>query len=157
MTGSTDTSPRPGGLVTGAVDAAVMIGLARVEKVYRGRRSIGFSALSGEDVAVSAGEMVAITSPSGSGKSPIIKLIAGIDRPTVGTVAVSSRQLDPMTEEQLAVRRGRLRGGTEIGLDRAVTGSAVPDIPAAQAALIAAAHTFAAIMTSFAAMSRHSA
>jgi hypothetical protein len=47
--------------------------------------------------------------------------------------------------------------GTEIGLDRAVTGSAVPYIPAAQAALIAAALTFAAIMRSFAAMSRHSA
>ena len=110
MTGSTDTSPRPGGLVTGAVEAAVMIGLARVEQVYRGRRGVGFSALSGVDVAISAGEMVAITGPSGSGKSTIIKLIAGIDRPTVGTVTVSGRQLDPMTEEQLAVRRGRLRG-----------------------------------------------
>ncbi len=96
MTGSTDTSPRPGGLVTGAMDAAVMIGLARVEQVYRGRRGVGFSALSGVDVAISAAEMVAITGPSGSGKSTIIKLIA-------------------------------------------------------------AALTFAAIMTSFAAMSRHSA
>jgi hypothetical protein len=112
MTGGTATSPRPGGLVTGAVDAVAMIGLARVEKVYSGRRGVGFSALSGVDVAISVGEMVAITGPS---------------------------------------------GGTEIGLDRAVTGSAVPYIPAAQAALIAAALTFAAIMTSFAAMSRHSA
>ena len=81
MTGGTATSPRPGGLVTGAVDAVVMIGLARVEKVYRGRRGVGFSALSGVDVAISAGEMVAITGPSGSGKSTIINLIAGIDRP----------------------------------------------------------------------------
>jgi hypothetical protein len=50
--------------------------------------------------------------------------------------------------------------GTLIGLDRAVTGSAVPYIPAAPAALAAtvvAALTFAAIMTSFAAMSRHPA
>jgi ABC-type cobalamin/Fe3+-siderophores transport system ATPase subunit len=54
--------------------------------------------------------MVAITGPSGSGKSTIINLIAGIEQSTVGTVTVSGRQLDPMTEEQLADRRGRLRG-----------------------------------------------
>jgi ABC-type cobalamin/Fe3+-siderophores transport system ATPase subunit len=75
MTGSTDTSPRPGGLVTGAADAAVTMWL-----------------------------------PGVGGKSTIINLIAGIDRSTVGTVTVSGRQLDPMTEEQLADRRGRLRG-----------------------------------------------
>jgi hypothetical protein len=51
MTGSTDPSPRPGGLVTGAADAAVTMGLPGVEKVYRGRRGVGFSALSGVDLA----------------------------------------------------------------------------------------------------------
>jgi ABC-type lipoprotein export system ATPase subunit len=89
MTGSTDTSPKPGGLVTGAADAAATMGLPGVEKVYRGRRGVGFSALSGVDLATAPGEMAAITGPSGSGKSTITNLIAGIDRPTFGTVTVS--------------------------------------------------------------------
>ena len=110
MTGSSDTSPRPGGLVTGAADAAVTMGLPGVEKVYRGRRGVGVSALSGVDLAHSARGDGGDHRPSGSGKSTIINLIAGIEQSTVGTVTVSGRQLDPMTEEQLADRRGRLRG-----------------------------------------------
>ena len=62
------------------------------------------------NLAVEAGEMVAITGPSGSGKSTIINLIAGIDRPTAGTVTVNGSRLDRMTEEQLAVWRGRTIG-----------------------------------------------
>ena len=92
--------------------APAIIELARVEKVYRsaGRRGFGFPALSGVDLAIAAGEMVAITGPSGSGKTTIINLIAGLDRPTAGTVTVNGRRLDQMSEEQLAVWRGRTIG-----------------------------------------------
>jgi len=48
--------------------------------------------------------------PQGSGKSTIINLIAGIDRPTAGTVTVNGSRLDQMSEEQLAVWRGRTIG-----------------------------------------------
>jgi putative ABC transport system ATP-binding protein len=89
--------------------AEPIIELARVEKVYRSGR-VGFPALSGVDLAITAGEMVAITGPSGSGKSTIINLIAGIDRPTAGTVTVAGRRLEEMTEEQLAAWRGRTIG-----------------------------------------------
>jgi putative ABC transport system ATP-binding protein len=88
-----------------------MIELAGVEKTYgRGGRGVGFRALKGVDLAIAAGEMVAITGPSGSGKTTIINLIAGIDRPTAGTVTVGGSRLDQMTEEQLAVWRGRTIG-----------------------------------------------
>jgi putative ABC transport system ATP-binding protein len=50
--------------------------------------------------------MVAIIGPSGSGKTTIINLIAGIDRPTAGTVTVNGSRLDQMSEEKLAVWRG---------------------------------------------------
>jgi putative ABC transport system ATP-binding protein len=92
--------------------ARSIIELTRVEKVYRGAsgRGVGFPALSGVDLTIAAGEMVAITGPSGSGKTTIINLIAGIDRPTAGTVTVDDRRLDQMTEEQLAVWRGRTIG-----------------------------------------------
>jgi putative ABC transport system ATP-binding protein len=85
--------------------AEPIIELARVEKVYRSGR-VSFPALSGVDLTITAGEMVAITGPSGSGKSTIINLIAGIDRPTAGTVTVAGRHLDQMSEEKLAVWRG---------------------------------------------------
>jgi putative ABC transport system ATP-binding protein len=88
---------------------AAVIELAGVEKTYRSGR-VGFRALGGVDLAITAGEMVAITGPSGSGKTTIINLIAGIDRPTAGTVTVGGCRLDRMTENQLAVWRGRTIG-----------------------------------------------
>jgi len=100
--------------------APAIIDLAGVEKIYGGRArrrgkgdaggGVGFPALGGVNLSVAAGEMVAITGPSGSGKTTIINLIAGIDRPTAGTVTVSGSRLDRMTEEQLAVWRGRTIG-----------------------------------------------
>ncbi len=88
---------------------AAVIELAGVEKTYRSGR-ISFRALHGVDLAITAGEIVAITGPSGSGKTTIINLIAGIDRPTAGAVTVNGSRLDQMTEEQLAVWRGRTVG-----------------------------------------------
>jgi putative ABC transport system ATP-binding protein len=102
--------------VTSTAATPAIIELAGVEKTYRsiggrgGGRGVGFRALRGVDLTIAAGEMVAITGPSGSGKTTIINLIAGIDRPTVGSVAVNGSRLDKMTEEQLAVWRGRTIG-----------------------------------------------
>jgi putative ABC transport system ATP-binding protein len=102
--------------VTGPAVTPAIVELAGVEKTYRsgggrrGGRGVGFRALNGVDLAIAAGEMVAITGPSGSGKTTIINLIAGIDRPTAGTVTVDGSRLDQMSEEQLAVWRGRTIG-----------------------------------------------
>ena len=86
-----------------------VVELAGAEKIYRSGR-VRFRALSGVDLAIAAGEMVAITGPSGSGKTTIINLIAGIDRPSAGTVTVNGSRLDQMTEDQLAAWRGRTIG-----------------------------------------------
>ena len=102
--------------MTGAAAIPAVVERAGVEKTYHsaggrgGRRGAAFHALNGVDLAIAAGEMVAITGLSGSGKTTIINLIAGIDRPTAGTVTVNGRRLDQMTEEQLAVWRGRTVG-----------------------------------------------
>ncbi len=82
-----------------------LIELAAVEKVYRSGR-LEFAALRGVDLAVLAGEMVAIVGPSGSGKSTLINMIAGIDRPTAGTVTVAGQRIDALSEERLASWRG---------------------------------------------------
>ncbi len=83
---------------------APLIVLAGVEKTYYSGR-VAFRALRGIDLDIRAGEMVAIVGPSGSGKTTIVNLIAGIDRPSAGTVTVKGTQLDLIGEEQLAIWR----------------------------------------------------
>ncbi len=82
-----------------------MIELAEVEKTYRMGR-LDYPAVRGIDLVISAAELVAIVGRSGSGKTTILNLIAGIDRPTAGRVTVDGRRLDRMSEEELAVWRG---------------------------------------------------
>jgi putative ABC transport system ATP-binding protein len=83
---------------------APLVCLAEVEKTYRTGK-VSFEALKGVDLEITAGEMVAIVGPSGSGKTTLVNLIAGIDRPTAGTVTVNGSRLDLMGEEDLAVWR----------------------------------------------------
>jgi putative ABC transport system ATP-binding protein len=85
--------------------AAPLIALQGVEKVYRMGR-VDYRALRGVDLAIGAGELVAVVGPSGSGKTTILNLITGIDRPTAGTVSVDGRRLEALGEEELAVWRG---------------------------------------------------
>jgi putative ABC transport system ATP-binding protein len=82
-----------------------LIELAGVEKIYRTGR-VDYRALRGIDLEIRAGELVAVVGPSGSGKTTILNLVAGIDRPTAGTVTVDGRRIDLMSEEELAVWRG---------------------------------------------------
>jgi putative ABC transport system ATP-binding protein len=84
----------------------MMIRLAGVGKVFpAGER--GFTALDGIDLEVAAGEFVAIVGKSGSGKSTLLNLIAGIDRPTAGTVEVAGTAIHGLDESRLAAWRGR--------------------------------------------------
>ena len=86
-----------------------LIELAGVEKVYRTGK-LEYPALRGVDLAIADGDMVAIVGPSGSGKSTVMNMITGIDRPTAGTVTVDGQRIDEMSEEELAVWRGRRVG-----------------------------------------------
>ena len=81
-----------------------LVVLAGVEKTYHSGR-VAFRALCGIDLEIEEGEMVAIVGPSGSGKTTIVNLIAGIDRPSAGTVTVSGTRLDQTGQEDLAIWR----------------------------------------------------
>jgi putative ABC transport system ATP-binding protein len=83
-----------------------LIELVRFEKTYRMGR-LDYPALRGVDLRIGSGELVAVVGPSGSGKTTILNLVAGIDRPTAGTVSVDGRRIDAMSEEELAVWRGQ--------------------------------------------------
>ena len=61
--------------------------------------------LRGVDIAVAAGEAVGIVGPSGSGKTSLMMLLAGLDRPTGGTLSVAGHDLTRMDEDALAVFR----------------------------------------------------
>jgi putative ABC transport system ATP-binding protein len=85
--------------------AAPLIALEGVEKVYRTGK-LEYPALRGVDLEIDAGEMVAVVGPSGSGKTTIMNMIAGIDRPTAGSVTVDGQAIHALSEEQLAIWRG---------------------------------------------------
>jgi putative ABC transport system ATP-binding protein len=61
--------------------------------------------LRGVDLAVGTGEAVGIVGPSGSGKTSLLMLLAGLDRPTGGSLSVAGHDLTRMDEDQLAVFR----------------------------------------------------
>jgi putative ABC transport system ATP-binding protein len=62
-------------------------------------------AVDGVSLEVRAGEFVALLGSSGSGKSSVLNLIAGLDRPTAGSVIVQDRDLAKLSREELAKYR----------------------------------------------------
>jgi putative ABC transport system ATP-binding protein len=80
-----------------AVTKSFDLGAARVD------------AVRGIDLAVEAGEMVAITGPSGSGKSTLLTLLGAIDTPTSGQVLIDGVDVSTISEyERTLLRRRRI-------------------------------------------------
>jgi putative ABC transport system ATP-binding protein len=63
--------------------------------------------LKGISFDVAPGEFVSIVGPSGNGKSTLLNMITGIDRPSAGQVIVTGKEVQKMSENKLAAWRGK--------------------------------------------------
>jgi putative ABC transport system ATP-binding protein len=83
------------------MDRELAVVLQEVRKTYR-RDGQAITVLDGVNLRVGKGEFLALMGPSGSGKSTLLNLIAGIDRPTSGSVVVAGTEVTRLSEGALA-------------------------------------------------------
>jgi putative ABC transport system ATP-binding protein len=69
-------------------------------RVY-GEGTTAVEALRGVDIDVRSGELVAVMGPSGSGKSTLMHILAGLDKPTAGTVTIAGTEITGLDDGAL--------------------------------------------------------
>jgi putative ABC transport system ATP-binding protein len=85
-----------------------IVSAQELRRVY-GEGAASVTALDGVSVAFPAGAFTAIMGPSGSGKSTLMHLLAGLDRPTEGTVTLDGVDLTTLNDDALTqLRRDRV-------------------------------------------------
>src|SRR5712675_3422033 len=93
-----------GSAIDAATDPAPAIQLQELGRHYRMGETL-IRAVDGVTLTVQAGQFVALLGSSGSGKSSVLNLIAGLDRPTAGSVVVQDRDLAKLSRQELAKYR----------------------------------------------------
>jgi putative ABC transport system ATP-binding protein len=85
-----------------------IVSTTELRRVY-GEGETAVHALRGVTVSFPSGQFAAIMGPSGSGKSTLMHLLAGLDRPTAGSVVVDGSELANLDDKALTrLRRDRL-------------------------------------------------
>ncbi|MCC6365432.1 MAG: ABC transporter ATP-binding protein [Bryobacterales bacterium] len=84
-----------------------MIELQDVSKQFDGKRKV--TALDQVSLSIAKGEMVSLVGASGSGKSTMLNLIGGLDKPSSGEIIVDGERLSRVSDDQLTrVRRDKI-------------------------------------------------
>jgi putative ABC transport system ATP-binding protein len=86
-----------------------LIQLRQVVKKYPGKATT-VTALKGIDLQINAGEFVVVLGKSGAGKTTLVNMITGIDRPTSGEIQVAGAAIHALGEDARAAWRGRTVG-----------------------------------------------
>jgi putative ABC transport system ATP-binding protein len=89
---------------TAAAPASVAVSARELRRRY-GEGSTAVEALRGVDLDVRDRELVAVMGPSGSGKSTLMHLLAGLDKPTSGTVTIGDTDITTLDDAQLTALR----------------------------------------------------
>ena len=89
--------------------AQEIIELKEVHKDYEMGKEI-VRAVDGVNIKINRGDFVAITGPSGSGKSPMMNLVGALDLATKGDIYLDGENIEEMEESELAQIRGRKIG-----------------------------------------------
>ncbi|MBI3819952.1 MAG: ABC transporter ATP-binding protein [Planctomycetes bacterium] len=82
-----------------------LVRVENIEKTYTrgsGRDATEVHVLAGLNFTIKKGDFVALMGPSGSGKTTLLNIIAGIDRPSLGSIAVDGLETTNLSESQLA-------------------------------------------------------
>jgi putative ABC transport system ATP-binding protein len=88
---------------------APLIRLSGITKTY-GRGQAAFQALKGIDLAVEAGEFLAVMGPSGSGKSTVMNILGCLDTPTSGSYEFEGVKVEQLTRNERALLRRNYLG-----------------------------------------------
>jgi putative ABC transport system ATP-binding protein len=94
----------------GATYVVAMDDLVKINNVTKRYDGSGHPAVDGITLEIAPGDAVAVMGPSGSGKSTLLNLIAGLDRPTNGTITVAGQRIDRLSETGMARCRRRQIG-----------------------------------------------
>src|SRR5215469_11296691 len=95
---------QPQGDTSAPEPAPVAVEARALSRVY-GEGSTAVEALRGVDIDVRSGELVAVMGPSGSGKSTLMHILAGLDKPTSGTVTIAGTEITGLNDSKLTQLR----------------------------------------------------
>ena len=84
-----------------------MLRLTGISKTYNAGKTNEVSVLSGVDLTLQAGEMVALVAPSGAGKSTLLHIAGLLDTPDTGTVQIAGTDMTGLSDRRRTIARRR--------------------------------------------------
>lgn len=89
-----------------------MSAIVTLDNVYRAYRmgQERIMAVNGISLEIEEGEICCLQGPSGSGKSTLLHMMAGLDRPSKGSIMIGKTRIETLSENQLALFRQRYVG-----------------------------------------------